>query len=205
MHIDVSMPWACSLRMHCFCLIGKVCWWSAGFCLVQTIMLWLASEGNVLKFGDVLPNSNRNVFRNVILQSWPSKIKVICQNKWYHRIPRSRHQNGHPKCFSSNVMVKDVNFAKNVVKRKALEYDSHSNSSRFYLHFIQRPWPKLPSVAFWWPFSQHEPSYGLKYDFKELWAWKVKVICEDQSYFALQFAPYSTVRTHVSWEVSLRS
>ena len=53
----------------------------------------------VLKFGNELPISNRDMAQLVILQRlWLWKVKVIGQNKWHHRIPwspkhRSRRQN----------------------------------------------------------------------------------------------------------------
>ena len=91
----------------------------------------------VLKFGNVLPVRNWDISRNVILQmSWPWKVKIIGQNKWHYQIPwpqkhRSRHQNFHPKCFSSKVIVKDI-FLHNGGQRNAFGYVTRSNCPRYF-------------------------------------------------------------------------
>ena len=80
---------------------------------------------------DNLSCRNQDMTQSVILQRfWPWMVKVTGQNKWHHRIPwlqkhRSRHQNSHPNCFSSNVNVKDV-FLQNNGKRNAFAYISRS-------------------------------------------------------------------------------
>ena len=72
-----------------------------------------------------------------------SKVKVIGQNKWHHRIPwpqkhRSRHQNCHPKCFSSKVMVKNI-FLDNGGQRNTFVYVIRSYCSRYFLMFWKGP------------------------------------------------------------------
>ena len=95
----------------------------------------------VLKFGNVLPLRNWDISTNVILQrSWPWKVKVIGQNKWHHQLPwpqkhRSRHQNLHPKCFSSKVIVKDI-FLHNGGQRNTFTYVTRSNRpSCFFIYW----------------------------------------------------------------------
>ena len=91
----------------------------------------------VLKFGNVLPLRNRDICRNVILQrSWPWKVKVILQNKWHQQLPwpqkhRSRHQNLHPKYFSSKVIVTDI-FLHNGGQHNAFVYVTRSNCQRYF-------------------------------------------------------------------------
>ena len=91
----------------------------------------------VLKFGNVLPLRNWYICRNVILQrSWPWKVKVIGKNKWRQQLPwpqkhRPRHQNLHPKCFSSKVIVKDI-FLHNGGQRNASAYATRSNRLRYF-------------------------------------------------------------------------
>ena len=70
-----------------------------------------------------------------------------------------------------------------------------------YFLFFKRPQPMLPSVKIWWQFVQQEPKYGPKYDFIQLWPWKVKVIREVNN--ILHCNPHTT-HEHIC-EVSLRS
>ena len=92
----------------------------------------------VLKFGNVLLLRNWYICRNVILQrSWPWKVKVIGKNKWRQQLPwpqkhRPRHQNLHPKYFSSKVIVKDI-FLHNGGQRNAFAYVTRSNRPRYFL------------------------------------------------------------------------
>ena len=96
----------------------------------------------VLKFGNILPIRNWNISRNVIFQrSWPWKVKVIGQNKWHNRMPwpqkhSSRHQNCHPKSFSSKVMVKDI-FLRNGGQCNVFAYITRSN--HFFIYWKARP------------------------------------------------------------------
>ena len=93
----------------------------------------------VLKFGNVLPIRNLNISRNVIFP----KVKVIGQNKWHNRIPwpqkhSSRHQNRHPKSFSSKVMVKDI-FLHNGGQYNAFAYITRSNHPRYFFIYWKAP------------------------------------------------------------------
>ena len=69
------------------------------------------------------------------------KVKVIRQNKWHQQLPwpqkhRLRHQNLHPKCFSSKVIVKDI-FLHNGGQRNAFAYVTCSNRPRYFFHLLK--------------------------------------------------------------------
>ena len=139
----------------------------------------------MLKFGNVLPLRNWDICRNVILQrSWPWKVKVIGQNKWHQQLPwlqkhRSRHQNLHPKCFSSKVIVKDI-FLHNGGQRNAFVYVTRSNRPRYFFHLLKGLNPSYLVLKFGnilpinnWDVAQNVIS-------QRSWLWKVKVIGQNK-------------------------
>ena len=77
----------------------------------------------------------------ILHRSWPWKVKVIRQNKLHNQLPwpqkhRSRHQNLHPKCFSSKIIVKDI-FLHNGGQRNAFAYVTRSNRPRCFFHLLK--------------------------------------------------------------------
>ena len=121
----------------------------------------------VLKFGNILPINNWDMAQNVISQrSWPWKVKVIGQNKWYHQIPWpwkhiSRCQNHHPKCLTLKVMVKDI-FLYNGGQRNTFAYVSRSNWLKIFFYLLKGHRPKLFCVKLWQQFVQQKPEIWSK-------------------------------------------
>ena len=138
----------------------------------------------VLKFGNVLPIRNWKIYRNVIIQrSWPWKVKVMGQNKWHHQIPwpqkhSSRHQNCHPKSFSSKVMVKDI-FLHNGGQYNAFAYIKCSNHPRYFFICC-----KALTQAIVLKFSNILPinnwDMAQNVIMQRSWPWKVKVIGQNK-------------------------
>ena len=137
----------------------------------------------VLKFGSVSPLRNWDISRNVILQrSWPWKVKVIGQNKWHRQLPwpqkhRSRHQNLRPKCFSSNVIVKNI-FLHNGGQRNTFAYVSRSNRSGCFLICWKAPTQATLVLKFGDNLSSRNRDVAQSVILYSSWPWKVKVIRE---------------------------
>ena len=96
------------------------------------------------------------------------KVKVIGKNKWHHRVPwlqkhRSRHQNRHPTCFSSKVMVKNV-CLHNDGQGNAFACVTRSNRSRYLL--IR--WKALTQAILYSNLGTLCALYGSKSDFTKV-------------------------------------
>ena len=139
----------------------------------------------VLKFGSVSPLRNWDISRNVILQrSWPWKVKVIGQNKWHRQFPwpqkhRSRHQNLRPKCFSSNVIVKNI-FLHNGGQRNAVHVRHTFKPPKMFFHLLKGLNLCYLVLKFGnilpinnWDMAQNVIS-------QRSWPWKVKVIGQNK-------------------------
>ena len=116
--------------------------------------------------------------------SWSWKVKVIRQHKWHNQLPwpqkhRSRHQNLHPKCFSSKVIIKDI-FLHNGGQRNAFAYVKRSNRPRCVFHLLKGLNPGYLVLKFGnillvnsWDMAQNVISQRSS-------PWKVKVIGQNK-------------------------